>query len=67
MAIVTGQDIGKRAIAALGLDGKRVQSIDLHIAADAVVTATVTIFLHDTEAGELLDIVEEYEMHQREK
>lgn len=61
MAII-GKDIGMQIINALRLDGQRIQSIDLHIATDEVVTATIKWHYRGDEAAKLVEVLERYEL-----
>jgi hypothetical protein len=63
MAAIIGLSIGKEVIDALKLP-QRTQSVDLRIAYNEVVTATVTYHVQEEDARKLLKVLAKYELHE---
>ena len=67
MSIIVSTVIAKQICDALGLDGQRVKSLDLHFSVDSIATATVT-FLPDRNGVERLpDLVKHYTLTERKE
>jgi hypothetical protein len=62
MIAVLGQNVGEEICDALGLDSDMVKSIDIHIAADAIVTATIESYLNRDDIQELVLVLKKYEL-----
>lgn len=66
MSIVVGQYIGKRLLAAWGLEHQLVRRIDLHIAVNEAVTVTIERLADKTESDDVLPILEQYHLVRRD-
>lgn len=63
MAAITGMQIGKEVIEALKVP-PRTQSVDLRIAYNEIVTATVTYHVLEEDARKILKVLAKYELHE---
>lgn len=54
--IANAQDLGKELAAALGFDGKKVKSIDLHVSVGDIVTAKVEVIVTGSQSVDIRDI-----------
>jgi len=66
-AIVGRGEFGTQILHALGMSGRKVQSIDLHIAASELVTATVKEMVQDGQAARLVPLLTQYELHPKRR
>jgi hypothetical protein len=64
---VLGMQVGKELLEALGLDGKKVRSVDLHFSGQEIVTATVVHMVLDEQARKVIDVIRKYELHEPEE
>lgn len=65
MAAITGRGIGPKLMKALGLDGQRVRTIDIHVAAKEMVSVKVERLMIDSEAGEVVSVLDDYALIDR--
>lgn len=63
MSAIIGKAIGKEVIEALKLP-LPTQSVDLRIAYNEIVTATVTYHVQEEDARKLLKVLAKYELHE---
>jgi pyrroloquinoline quinone (PQQ) biosynthesis protein C len=62
MAMIGRSDFGAQMVKALGLEGQKVRSIDLHISTHELVTATVVTMVQDQQAMKIVEVVSKYEL-----
>lgn len=63
MAVVVGcSDFGRALVEALGLGGRKVRSITLHVPHDDAVSVDVNLLVVDKEADEVAELVKRYQL-----
>jgi hypothetical protein len=50
-------------LSALGLDGRKITKLSLHVEVDSVVTVDITELVECEETGGLVDLAGKYELH----
>jgi hypothetical protein len=66
MAVITGKDIAVRLCEIMGLSADTVVSININISADEILVATVSKQVHDKEADEIVQLLSEYSLIEKE-
>lgn len=67
MAILSGKSFGVEICEALGLDAKKVNRLDIHIPANALVTIIARIHPDKIEGDKVVHIIKKYRLHEIEE
>lgn len=62
----TGQSLAIQILHACGLPVERVTSVNLDLSANNIASITVTRAIDADEAGKITEIVQQYELHERQ-